>query len=183
MVPTAKVIESINIIRRILMINTPGTTLLRAVKGMQTPYGAVMEYNNDSDACFDTKVVNGRVERGAKDPPGMGRFCHGEWWCHVFSEDELQYFTIPVAEFTASILNLFVTEETLDGAECIVMNIDALATLQALTTRASNAKMRAVHELFMEDDIFQRLVVERKCLAVRHVWGLGNACADAASRS
>ena len=67
MVPTAKVIESINVIRR-MIINTPGTTLLRAVKGKQTPYGAVMEYNNDSDACFDTKVVDGRVERGAKDP-------------------------------------------------------------------------------------------------------------------
>jgi hypothetical protein len=31
-------------------------------------YGAVyMEYNNDSDACFDTKVVDGRVERGAEE--------------------------------------------------------------------------------------------------------------------
>ena len=101
----------------------------------------------------------------------------------MFSEDELQYFTIPVAEFTAAILNLFVTETALDGAECIVMNIDALAMPQALTTRANNPRMRAVHEEFMADDIFQRLVIERKCLAVKHVWGLGNACADAASRS
>ena len=44
-----------------MVINTPGTTSLRAVKGRQEPYGAVMEYNNDSDACFDTKVVDGRI--------------------------------------------------------------------------------------------------------------------------
>ena len=99
----------------------------------------------------------------------MGGFCHGTWWCYVFNETELLYFTIPVAEFTAAILNLFVTESALDGAECIVMNIDALATPQALTTRANNPRMRAVHEEFVKDDIFQRMVVERKCLAVRHV--------------
>ena len=49
------------------------------------------------------------------------------------------------------------------------MNVDALATPQALTTKASNPRMRVVQKEVMEEKIFQRLVVERKCLAVRHV--------------
>jgi hypothetical protein len=142
MTPATAELEAINRLKG-LIVNSPGTTMLRTISKKPVPFGAVAEYNNDSDACFDTVTEGGIVCRGTKDPPGMGGFCFGAYWNHVFCAEDLQLFTIPVAEFTAAVLNLHVMEEDLELAKCIVMNVDALATPQALTTRAVNKRMQA----------------------------------------
>ena len=69
--PGWKEVDCLDGLRR-MILNCPGTTMLRAVSRRTLPFGAVSEYNNDSDACFDVVTVDGVVLRGDKDPPGMG---------------------------------------------------------------------------------------------------------------
>ena len=62
-----------------VVMNQPGTSLLRSVRRRVLPYGAVTEWLIDTDACFDVVVdpLTGVVSRGAKDPPGMGGDFYG----------------------------------------------------------------------------------------------------------
>ena len=59
-----------------------------------------------ADACFDViRTRDGQAAAGDKDPPGMGANFFGRMWTRVLTADELQFMTIPVAEFMASAAN------------------------------------------------------------------------------
>ena len=88
----------------------------------------------------------------------MGGDFYGAGWCHVFTEPELQVFTIPVAEFTAAVLHLHFIEGMIPDAKCVVMDIDALASPGALARRARSSGMVAAHEEFMACPIYRRFM-------------------------
>ena len=156
---------------RSIILNTPGTTMMRARAGRQPPYGVVTGWPIRSDACFDGSC-----------PPAMGGDWYGDGWCYEFTEDEKLYFTIPTAEFVASILHLHFVDELIPEARCRVMEVDALATPTTLAARARSPGMIAVHEEFMACPLFDRLMHPHQRLATRHIFGGGNPGGDLRSR-
>ena len=173
---------------RRIVTNTPGTTMMRARSGRQPPYGAVAGWPVRSDACFDIRRIE--TPRGVRvaaaeghAPPGMGGDHHGTGWAHVFTEAELQVFTIPTAELAASILHLYFVEPLVPDAANLIMEIDALASPRVLADRARSPGMVAVHEEFLASDIFQRMMLPRQRLATRQIFGAGNPGGDLRSRS
>ena len=168
-----------------IVINQPGTSLLRSVRRRVLPYGSVTEWLIDTDACFDIEVdpATGIVSRGDKDPPGMGGDFYGAAWNYTFTDEELQVFTIPTAELTAAWMGVHQYEGRLRHADAICMQIDALASPRVLTERARTPRMVAVHEEILADPLFHQLVDVRRCLSCRHVWGHANPKGDAPSRS
>ena len=75
-------------------------------------------------------------------------------WTRVLSHEELQFMTIPVAEFMASVANLFAQEEVLEFAEVVVLEIDVRASPNVLVNRARGDALAIAHEEFMADPIF-----------------------------
>ena len=170
--------------RRIVM-NTPGTDMMRAV--IEDPAyhdGGRSQWVLRADACFDvTRSRDGLVTAGDKDPPGMGANFFGRMWTRVLSSDELQFMTIPVAEFMASVANLFAQEEVLEFAEVVVLEIDARASPDVLVNRAKGDALAIAHEEFMADPIFARFTSPPRRLLCRHIFGPANPSGDACSRS
>ena len=156
---------------RSIVLNTPGTTMMRARAGRQPPYGLVTGWPIRSDACFDGTC-----------PPAMGGDWHGNGWIYVFTPAEQVYFTIPIAEFVAGILHLMFVDVFIPEAKCRVMEVDALATPTSLAARARSPGMVAVHEEFMASAIFARLMFPHQRLATRHIFGGGNPGGDLRSR-
>ena len=156
---------------RSIVLNTPGTTMMRARAGRQPPYGVVTGWPIRADACFDGTC-----------PPAMGGDWHGDGWQYQFTLGEQGYFTIPTAEFTAAILHLIFVDHLIPEAKCRVMEVDALATPTSLAARARSPGMIAVHEELMASPIFARLMHPVQRLATRHIFGSGNPGADLRSR-
>ena len=176
---------------RTLVINCPGTSMLTAVTRRYSLSGTAVEWLVQSDACFDvvkTRVqaadgtVRVHVAAGDKDPPGMGGDLYGRKWHYAFTDAQLQYWNIPPAEFIASILSLILNDHVLEVAECVMLEVDALATPHTLVERARSPSMIAVHEEFMSDPIFRKYVLEKQNLGCRHRWGRFNKGGDATSR-
>ena len=62
---------------RSIVLNTPGTTMMRARAGRQPPYGVVTGWPIRADACFYGTC-----------PPAMGGDWHGDGWQYQFTLDE-----------------------------------------------------------------------------------------------
>ena len=166
------------------VMNCPGTSMLRAVRRLPPSRGGRLEWVIRGDACFDVIVGADGVVRATTDgdPPGMGGAFYEEMWCYQFSTAELQVFTIPVAEFTAFCMALCIFGRRLDYAECVVGEIDALASPIALGGEARSAGMMEAHAELRELPQFKRLTRPRPRLSVRHIWGVLNRSGDKPSR-
>jgi hypothetical protein len=165
-------------------MSQPGTSMLRSVAKRQRPFGAITEWLIDTDACFDVVAgADGRVLAGDKDPPGMGGDFYGAAWNYTFTEEELQFFTIPTAELTAAWMGVVQTAARTQYASCICMQIDALASPRVLTDKARSDGMVEVHIEIMADPLFNEMVDARRVLSTRHQWGRCNPKGDAPSRS
>ena len=182
MVPSSSQRQPIKVWRKLLQ-NTTGTTLLRIAR-RKPPPDVVTEWAMASDACFDIIIVDG-VQCGAPAPadwPGMGGSMHCYLWNYLFSKEEIEVLTIPVAEFIAGPVGLMVYTAggRLEYAKRIALEIDAYATPRcALRERAKSPNMLAAHEEFVSDPIFQ---LYRNSLTSRHVFGAANL-ADNPSRN
>ena len=148
------------------------------------PYGSVTEWLIDTDACFDVVVEasSGCLVPGTKDPPGMGGDFYGSCWNYQFTHDELQIWTIPTAELTASWMGVLQTYERTRHAAAVCMQIDALASPRVLTSAARSNGMVEVHQEIMAHPKFKEIVNERRALFVRHLWGHANPGGDCPSR-
>ena len=180
--PPPQVQVAIAALRRLVMTQ-PGTSMLRATGRRVLPYGAVTEWVIVTDACFDVvKDDAGRVVRGDKDPPGMGGDFYGFAWGYVFTEAELQFFTIPTAELTASWMGVLQNAARVAHASVVVSEIDALASPRVLTAKAKSDSMVEVHQEIMADPLYHEMVDVRRCLYTRPIWGAANPKGDAPSR-
>ena len=113
----------------------------------------------------------------------MGANFFGHMWTRVLTKNELQFMTIPVAEFMASVANLFAQEDVLEFAEVVVLEIDARASPDVLVNRAKGDALAIAHEEFIEDPIFARFTAPPRRLLCRHIFGPANPSGDACSRS
>ena len=173
---------------RVTLANFPGCSLMRAVQRDALPRVCAREWVLRGDACFDAvRAADGTVAAGDGDPPGMGGHFFGCMWTRVFTVAELQVWTIPVAEFCAAVCNLMVQLNLhpylFDVAERVVLEVDALATPTALSSRARSIGLVGAHEEFMELPQFKKLTRPRPRLDSRHLFGAGNKLGDFASRS
>ena len=193
-VPAAQQQRAVTAWRKIIM-RTPGTTLLRIVRRAPPPRDNVMIWALASDACMDVIKVDGVkvagcLHRGVDhdgrpmhDPPGMGGVLHGRLWQYCFSAAEIEVVTIPVAEFMAAVVGLFVYDSAgiLEYAERVRLEVDAEATPRsALQGEAHRPGLLIAHEEFALTSLYAKY---RPRLTTQHVFGAGNEGADKASRS
>ena len=180
-------VQPVKVWRRVVM-NTPGTTLLRVVRRAPPPRDNVTLWEVSSDACMDVVLLNGTVVAkhgnapGDHDPPGMGGFLHGLLWQYAFSAAEIEVTTIPVAEFMAGPVGLMVYdhEGLLEHAERIALAIDAEATPRgALQGEAHAPGLLIAHEEFVKLPVHKKY---KGRLTGKHVFGKANDPADGASR-
>ena len=180
--------------RRIVM-QTPGTTLLRVVRRALPPQDNATVWAIASDACMDFVTVNGvkvagclhgGVDRRGQpmhDPPGMGGVLYGRLWQYAFTAAEIEVVTIPVAEFMAAVVGLMVYDSvgTLEYAERICLEVDAEATPRtALQGKAHRPGLLIAHDEFTRLKVYGKY---KSRLMGQHVFGAGNEGADKASRS
>jgi site-specific DNA-cytosine methylase len=118
------------------------------------------------------------------DSAGVGGWMHGHTWGYQLTPVQTRELTIPVIEFIAGLVSLATFAPLLpplDPDEHIVhLRVDALATPFVLTDASAKAPaMVAVHQAALQSDTFTRIF---GCLVCSHCFGVGNECADAASR-
>ena len=143
---------------RSAVVNFPGSSMMAAAGRRPPPRSMPREWILRADACFDVVIdpTTGRVAAGAADPPGMGGHFFGALWTRPFSEEELQVWTTPVAEFAAAVVNLIVYQHHLAHALHIVLEIDALASPIALERCAKAPGLSEAHEIFLAEPVFKR---------------------------
>ena len=188
MQPGPAQIQPVRVWRTVVM-NTPGTTLLRVMRRAPPPRDCVTLWEIGSDACMDVTRIDGVTVAkqgnvpGTHDWPGMGGFLHGLLWQYVFSPEEIALVTIPVAEFIAGVVGLMVYdhEGVLEYAQRIALGIDAEATPRcALQGEAHRSGLLVAHDEFRKLPVYSKY---RSRLTGKHVFGKANDPADAASRS
>ena len=152
---------------RSILLNTPGASLLAACEAHSAEARAVTTWRLRSDAMLEPNAS------------AMGGCLYGAWWRFPVRRPQL---TIPVLELLAACVNFIVFAPELEGAQHVVMEIDALASPTVLRTdRARAPGLRAVlHEFRRLPQLDQFTRGGR--LHCAHCWGEANPLADAASR-
>ena len=173
--------------RRIVM-NTPGTTMLRMVRRAPPPKDNITLWDASSDACMDVTKINGVVVAkrgnlpGEHDPPGMGGYLHGLLWQYAFTAEEIEVVTIPIAEFMAGPVGLMVYdhEGLFEHAERIALSIDAEATPRgAIQGEAHKPGLLIAHDEFVKTPVYKKY---KSRLTAKHAFGKCNDPADGSSR-
>ena len=171
-----------------VVMNTPGTTMLRIVRRAPPPKENVTVWDASSDACMDVTKIDGVVVAkrgnlpGEHDPPGMGGYLYGLLWQYAFSAEQIEVLTIPVAEFIAGPVGLMVYdhEGLFEHAQRIALSIDAEATPRcAMQGEARKAGLLVAHSEFVKLPIYKKY---KSRLTAKHVYGKCNDPADAGSR-
>jgi hypothetical protein len=148
--------------------NTPGTSMLRVVEKRSPPSSALTEWAFQTDARLEPLVK-----------AGLGGANHSVLWQLDVPNEWLDQLTIPLAEFLAHIGGAAIQHQLTPDAECLVSEIDAMASPHALISHADSTRLRVAHELYMETPLFKAIGFK---LFTRHLRGIGNEAADKASR-
>ena len=151
-----------------VLANRPGASMLSCIERAEPPR-ATLRWRPQSDAAVGDVHPDGRA--------GLGGYLYGYYWTFA----TLAPITIPVAEFVAAIFNIIIFEPLLAAAQCVVLEIDAIATPTILSKdSARSAGLREALREARELPAMQRM---RNALMTRHCFGEGNTAADAASRA
>ena len=115
---------------------------------------------------------------------GLGGYAAGFWWNWALS-DSAQRVPIPILEFIAAAVNFFVFGPVFDGfihEHCrLLLHCDSTPAVLAIIFDAPKAlMMQFVRAELGKLSLFRRW---EQLIAVSHERGLGNTCADAASRA
>ena len=149
------------------LANNPGASILAQLAPAPV-HEDVVRWRPQSDAAVGDVHPDGRA--------GLGGYLYGYYW-HLST---LAPVTIPVAELLAAFINIIVFEPLLRHADCIVLEIDALATPAVLAAHHARAPtMRAALDEAMRLPEVQAMLAALLC---EHSFGENNTAADAASR-
>lgn len=149
------------------LATSPGSPIAAGI-ARSPPERSVVSWRPQSDAAVGDVAPDGRA--------GLGGYLYGYYW----TLQTMAPITIPVAEFAAAIINVIVFYPLLARAQCVVLEIDALATPTVLhADRARSPGLREALRATRDVAQFQRML--RK-LHLQHVYGENNTAADAASR-
>ncbi|MGA1354324.1 MAG: hypothetical protein ACO32I_06075, partial [Candidatus Limnocylindrus sp.] len=152
-----------------------GAPLLCAVPGMQHEFAhfeAPVTYFLRSDASKTGTTL-----------PGLGGCLGGAYWRYpeagALTPDELE-LPIAVLEFVAAAGTLAAFAHQLPHSALVLLEVDAMASAQALTEDAAKSPlMQHVHRRLLDQAAYQSCASR---LIVAHIHGEGNVAADAISR-
>ena len=116
--------------------------------------------------------------------PGLGGYAHGlRWRVPLERADVVGEHEIPIAvlEFVGIVVAILTFARILDAAAAVVtVASDSLTSVDAVLNDSSHADlMQLVHDFLLRSDEYQLI---RPKLRLAHVYGEGNAWADAESR-
>ena len=156
-----------------VLLNMSGTTTLAAVTRLESLAGRRV-WRPCSDAAREPQ----EGEHAKSD--GMGGALYGRWW-RIPLTPALRAIPIPVLEFLACGITLITFDDELIGAQHVCSEVDAMATVQALSSGAHAHAMRVVLQELSGEPAYARRV-QAGAISFQHSYGPGNLLADAASR-
>ena len=146
--------------------------------------GKRMPSNTPNKPARVIGVFSDAAKEGTRQP-GLGGWICGAVWQYRLNIEELQLH-ITVLEAVAAVANIMAAHDLLGGTEslppavCFEAQVDALSTAEVLIKgRARSPMMQLVHSQALLSPQFRAML---PFLRVRHILGLGNIAADAASR-
>lgn len=111
--------------------------------------------------------------------PALGGVLGGSYWHFPLDTPHMQ-LPIAVLEFVAAVATYAVFAEPLPSGALFLLEVDALATAQALASDAARSPlMQYVHRFFMALPSYEKHHHRLLCV---HIFGEANVAADAASR-
>ena len=128
-----------------------------------------------SDAC-----TSSALDTSDTTVPGLGGNLGGALWTHQLTTQQAG-LPIAVLEFAAAVVTLELFAPELPAGALVLFEVDALATMDALTTDSAHSPlMQHLHRHLLASAAYRHIAPGLLC---SHVYGDANLLADAASRS
>jgi integrase len=156
------------------LLNFSGASILAALAPQPRATGAVV-WRPRSDAAREPLAADG----AATD--GMGGALYHIWW-RIELTEALRRLPIAVLEFIAKGINSITFDAHIPEAADIAEEVDAKATVEAVSNRAHAEMMRVVLEELTAHPSYARRLQAPGVHSIEHIYGAGNLMADAASR-